>query len=193
MLAGILLTAVLSRTAIADPEASEVHPVKPFSVAAQYVMRAAALDGVSESGGGPTIELALGSGRTQYFLEGGLGWMSYGVEPYETGFMVRGGVGARYIARSFQFGDGGAVEMTLDGLVGVERTRLDDDTIVRPEFALGVGLQARVFDNPRFLIRFSLRVFFAPTGNDRMLAARGTEPSVPLTNGGLMFGVGGGW
>jgi hypothetical protein len=156
-----------------------------------FVDRQGALDGVTENGYGPTLELALGAGRTQYFLEGGVGWMTRGNHIREPGFMVRGGLGARYIARSFDFQGEGAIEMTLDGLVGAEKTWWRDDAIVRPDFVLGVGLQMRKYGDPHVMIRASIRVFFAPTpGDDPMTAARDTTPAAALTNGGLMFAVG---
>ena len=193
LVAGILL---LASAATAD---DEVTSVKRVTAALYFSGHGGAINGVSEGGMGPAVELAGGFGRTQVFLEGGIAWTTLGaVEPFETGFMVRGGVGARWIARSFELDHEGAVEMTFNGLVGVQRIWWDEseqppDDLTRPEFGLGVGLQMRKFKNPHVSIRFEMRVFFAPSDRETTTAARCAgecASDAPLTNGGLMFNVG---
>jgi hypothetical protein len=192
LLAGILVTAVLSRTGSAD----SVHPVKPLTAGLAFMGYAGATNGVAENGLGPTAELALGCGRTQYFLETGVAWMKLGVvEPQPGAFVWRGALGARWIARSFDFDRGGAVEMTLDALAGANKIWWDEGgDAVRPEFAAGVGFQMRKFHSPHFMARFGIRFYFAPTDDAVMPALRCTgkcPTPTPLTDGGVMFSFGG--
>jgi hypothetical protein len=188
LLAGILLLAVLSRTAAAD-----VHPVRPLSAAVYFSGYSGAVNGVGENGIGPTADLALGLGRTQVFLEGGVAWVNFGeIEPRPTGVMTRGGLGARWIARSFAFEDEGAIEMTLEAIAGASKIWWDaGGTLVRPDFGLGVAIQARKFRSPHASLRFQLRAYFAPT-DDEVTTARCTRPCAPATgiDGGLMFSIG---
>jgi len=195
LVAGIMMLAVLSRTAAADDEEARVHPVRPLTTGLYFTGLGGAIDGVSTGGMGPTVELALGAGRTQVFVEGGVAWMQYGSLESREGFMVRGGVGARWIARSFELGDEAAVEMTLDGLVGADKIWWEHGgRLVRPELGLGVGLQMRKFHAPHVHLRFIVRVLFTPTDDDGMTAARCTgrcASASPLANGGMMFSIGG--
>jgi hypothetical protein len=191
LLAGIVLSAA---PAFAD---GGVHPVKTLSAGLYFSGYGGALNGVSESGMGPKAELALGDGRTQYFVEAGLAWVTLGeVETYESGFMTRGGLGARWIARSFDFDDAGAVEMTLDAVLGASKVWWESSgELVRPELSFGVGLQMRKFSGPHASIRFNVRAYFAPTDDDAATpVARCTsdcESSAPIANGGMMFSIGG--
>lgn len=193
LLAGILVTAVLSRTGFAD----SVHPVRTLSAGLSFSGYAGATNGVPTNGVGPTAEVALGFGRTQLFLEGGPAWLKLGVlEPREDAFVVRGALGARWIARSFEFDNAGAVEMTLDALAGANKiSRGADDRVVRPELALGVALQMRKFRNPHMSVHFRIRLYFTPTDDNAMTTARctgGCESMSSFTDGGMMFSIGGG-
>ena len=77
LLAGILVTAVLSRTGFAD----SAHPVRRLSAGLSFSGYAGATNVVPENGLGPTAEVALGFGSTQIFVEGGPAWLrSIGVD-----------------------------------------------------------------------------------------------------------------
>lgn len=182
-----------------EPEQPEVEPFRRFSAAIYFAGHGGAINGVNEGGMGPGAEVALGSGRKQLFVEGALAWLTAGVAPdYTRGFMVRGGVGARWIARSFDIERDGGIEMIFDGVVGAQKMWWDDVTIVRPEISGGVGLQVRKYRTPGFAIRFTIRVFFAPTDDviPMKTAARCQKPCEQTTpshtNGGIMFAIGGG-
>jgi hypothetical protein len=193
MLAGILLTAVLCRTALADPEASQVGPVPAWSIGLAFTGHGGAIAGVPHSGLGPTVDVALGAGRTQYFVEGGPQWISFGTAmPYHRGFMLRGALGARYIARSFEIGyREGAVEMLLEGTAGAQKIWIEDgDERARPELGIGVGLQLRKYRRPQLAIRMSIRLVFTPGDEAPEIAARTTQPS-SFSSGGFLFSVGG--
>lgn len=196
LLAGIFLIAVLSRTVAAEDEDPDVRPASPLGFAIYFTGHGGAIGGVAEGGMGPTVELALGAGRAQYFLEGSVAWVALGTEQVVTGVMARGGLGARWIARSFELGDSGALEMTIGGLAGASKIWWDQGgELVRPEFGFGVGIQMRKFHRPRTTFRFDLRVFFAPTDDVPIAAARcasACASSSPITNGGLMVSMGGG-
>lgn len=193
LLAGILLLAVLSRTAAAD----EVHPVKSLSAGLYFSGYGGGLNGVGESGMGPTAEVSFGSGRAHYFLEAGVAWMNLrALEPRESGFMTRGGLGARWIARSFDFDDEGAVEMAVDAVIGARKTWWESGgALVRPDISFGVGIQMRKFRKPHAAVRFHIRAYFAPADDDATVTARCTgdcpSSSSSFTDSGMMFSIGG--
>jgi len=195
--AGILLLAVLCRTVVADPERSRVHPVKRLTFGAFFVGHGGTLDGESEGGMGPVVEVAYGSGRTQYFVETGFAWVTLTDEysnELDTGKQLRGGIGARYIARSFPMDNDGAVEMILEGAVGAHKFWwASGDELVRPEISFGFGLQTRKYEDPHVSVRFGLRVFFAPTGEHTTTTARctGTCDTSTVSNAGILGFIGG--
>lgn len=196
LLAGMLLLAVVPRTAIAEDEDPDVEPVKTVTGGLYFSGHAGTLDGVAAGGLGPTAELALGSGRTQYVLEGGVAWVTLGASDVtDDGVMVRGALGARWIARSFDFDREGALEMTLAGLAGVRKSWWDArGEVVRPELGFGAGLQMRKYRRPHLGIRFEIRVVFTPGHDGAMTAARCTgdcEDAAPASSAGMMFSIGG--
>jgi hypothetical protein len=130
------------------------------------------LDGRSESGFGPTLEVALGLDRWQYFVEGA--FATAGVNAWTTGVadmridgrMLRGGIGARWLARQFR-DRSGAIEMFLSSLVGLQRFYIEDGTrLTRPEIAVGFGLQGRMLQRPRLGFRLDAHVLFTPHRDD---------------------------
>ena len=83
--------------------------------------------------------------------------------------MLRGGLGARWLARQFRPDSSGAIELFLVSLVGGQRYYLEqDDRVTRPELALGVGLQGRSFRRPRFAFRLDARVLYTSDDSNSM-------------------------
>jgi hypothetical protein len=191
LVAGIVLLAVLCRTVVAEPEEARVHRLKRWTVGAFFVGHSGTIDSEPESGMGPVVELARGLGRSQVFVEVGLAWITVGDER-DKAKQLRGNLGARWIARSFAIDAAGAVEMFLESAVGAHEYWFDTgDEIVRPEISLGVGLQARKYEDPHLSFRFGMRVYFAPVDRDEMAVARcaGNCRSTVL-NGGILFEIG---
>lgn len=192
MLAGILLIAVLSRTAHADPERSEVVPVPAWSIGLAMAAHSGTVAGQPSAGYGPSAELAIGARRTQLFLEGGPQWIWLGMPgALERGLLLRGAVGARYLARSFELGGAGAMEMLIEGVGGAQKIWLAADDITRPELAFGIGFQVRRYARRQITMRVSIRAMFTPGGAHSDSAARTTQPSSAFANGGPMVLLGG--
>lgn len=197
--AGILLL-IAAAPAHADVETSKVRPFPSSSMTVGVVGHAGKLAGITESGWGPMLEFAVGGGRWQYLAEASLQFGHLGTkEDFEIdGRRVRGGLGVRWLARSFELGRRGAIDMHLEGLAGVSRYDFDGmNRIVRPDLAVGVGYQIRVFGHMRVNqagLRLSARVFFAPTDRDTITAAcAGTCPTMTTanSNSGLVAVFGG--
>jgi hypothetical protein len=168
-------SAPLARDARAEKvvdEDGEFAAMPRRSIAIGIAGHGTRLGGRSESGFGPSLELALGRERWQYFVEGG--FATAGLDAWTTGVadmrvdgrMLRGGLGTRWLARQFRDGSG-AIELFLSSLVGVQRFSLDDGTrLTRPEIAVGFGLQGRMLERPRFGFRLDARVLFTPHRDD---------------------------
>jgi hypothetical protein len=185
----LVLIGVLSSTAAAEPV-----PVRRVTAGLYFAGGASGIGDVPVGGMGPTAELAVGWGRSQLFVENGAAWMKIG--PQTTGtraFQLRGALGARWIARSLGFDDFGALEMTLEALGGVQRLTWDGGSLVRPEVALGTGVQVRKYSSPHVTVRFGVRVVFTPrAAADESLAMRctGECTSGGRANTGIMVVVG---
>lgn len=150
------------------------------------------LAGLDLGGFGPNLEVALGSGRWQYFTEGGAMIVSLGGPGVDTGgYQVRGGLGARWIARSLQFDHSAAVEMTLEGFTAVsEYWWTGGGRLLRPEVGVGVGWQVRFLDNLRYATRMTIRIAFGPDDPQRaMTACKGACPSRAATGSNSSIGV----
>jgi hypothetical protein len=149
----------------------EFAPMPKRSVALSFVGHGTRVGGYSETGFGPALELALGSGRWQYFIEGAIAGSTVqrtvdGVH----GRMAQAGGGARWLARQFRPSSRGGIELFLLSRLGVQRFYLDDGTRVgRPELAIGFGIQARVYKRPRLAFRLDARILLTPS--DRMETA----------------------
>ncbi|MCX5746366.1 MAG: hypothetical protein NT062_28145 [Proteobacteria bacterium] len=140
--------------------------------------------GTDTSSAGMSAELALGGGRFQYFVEGSQSW----IQTQAGGVERRGGVGIRWLARSFEAGDG-AIEMHLEGVGGLTHVEHDTSSSTYPDVGFGVGWQVRMLE-PRLAFRITARAMFAQTTRD--VACRGTcmtASSVP----GFVVLVGFGW
>jgi hypothetical protein len=158
------------------------------------------LGGRLETGFGATLELALGSNRWQYFAEGGFSTADIreqtGALPTTIdGRMLRGGLGARWLARQFRTSSVGGIELYLLSLAGLQRYYIEDNTrLTRPELAFGFGLQGRMYKRPRFAFRLDARVLFTPEDSeDRIAACQGRCMSGATTSPGFMGGIGVAW
>lgn len=136
------------------------------------------IGGLSESGFGAALELAIGRGRWQYFGEAALSSAGYsswttGIDEMRVdGKMLHGGLGVRWLARQFRPDSGGGFEMFLLSLLGLQRFYFDDGgRLTRPEVALGAGFEVRLYKRPKLAIRVDGRVLFTPNDRDSTLVS----------------------
>jgi hypothetical protein len=195
---GIFLLLAVAAPAHADVETSKVRPFPSSSMTVGVVGHAGKLAGITEGGWGPMIEFAIGGGRWQYLAEASLQWGHLGPDDEIDGRRVRGGLGVRWLARSFELGTRGAIDMHLEAVAGMSRYDFDGmDRIVRPDLGVGVGYLIRAFGHMRVNqagLRVSARIFFAPTDRESVMAAcAGTCPTMTNanTNTGFMGVFGG--
>jgi hypothetical protein len=150
-----------------DDDDGEFVAVPKRSVALSFVGHGTRIDGHSEGGVGAALELALGRGRWQYFLEGVLATSSISDPNGDvmlSGRTANAGLGARWIARQFRPDRGGGIELFLLSRLGVQRFYFEDGSRVgRPELAVGFGIQGRVYKRPRIAFRLDTRVLFTPS------------------------------
>src|SRR5262245_33249943 len=124
----------------------------------------------SEDGIGPTLELALGRDRWQYFGEAGYASATLRTQTDLMGVggrVVHGGLGARWIARQLRDESNSATaELFLMTMIGLERYYINDGMrLTRPEVDVGVGVQARVLKHVKITCRIDLRLLFTPTSD----------------------------
>ena len=182
---------------LASPAHAEelVHPMVPVEISAGYTTHAGKLAGVDESGMGPNLEVAVGSGRWQGFGETSLTFVDLGPNDDEVdGKQVRGGLGARWLARTFELTRRATVDLHLEAGVGYSRFYFDGmRRFSRPDIGAGVGYRLRVFLGPelqrQLALHVSMRIYFAPTDRrDEQIACRGACPMVDgNTNTGMLF------
>lgn len=147
---------------------------------------------------GTQLELALGRERWQYFISGFAGYAiaEHGRVTNE-GFALRPAVGARYVARSFAFGDEAALELGFEGSVGMDLVWWRGGTSSRrPDLQLGVDWQARMFDGRLRAVRLLVALAFAPADDpQQMFACRGTCPTIarPALTRGMVAAMGVAW
>jgi hypothetical protein len=192
---------LLAGAAHADDDAFHATPAHAVGVA--FVLHVSNIGGEVESGPGAGLELALGSGRWQYFAEGmmahaDLGSTMAGAPEYDAhGWMGRGGIGVRWLARQMVPDPGGAVELYLEAVTGLERYWWHSGgELTRPDLGAGIGMQIRAWQLRGFTLRIGTRVMFAPTDREAVLVAcRGS--GCPVTTGasvaGLAVNVGVAW
>jgi hypothetical protein len=133
------------------------------------------LGALPQVGYGPSLELALGSGRSQLFGEAALAyasqqsWTSNAYDANVVGWMARGGLGVRWLARQFQVDRSAGLELFLLGGAGIERYWWKSSgKLTRPDVDLGVAIQMRAWGFHQIGMRMEARVVFAP--NDRTMA-----------------------
>jgi hypothetical protein len=156
-----------------DVAHAEVRPVRNVSVTAALQTHESYLSGLTEDGWGPQLEVALGSGAWQAFVEGSVSRVELAAAmPFDHGARWRGGIGARWIARSFTMDRVAAAELVFEAVTGVQRFEWDaGGTMHRGDAGLGIGWQARFFIRKHQLgFRFVARVMYAPTSRDRATA-----------------------
>ena len=186
---------------LASPAHAEelVHPMLPVEVSAGYTLHAGKLAGVDESGMGPNLEVAVGSGRWQGFGETSLTFGDLGpMDDRVDGKAVRGGIGARWLARTFELTRRATIDMHLEAGVGYSRHYFDGmRRFSRPDIGAGVGYRLRAFFgsqlHKQLALHVSMRIYFAPTDRrDEQIACRGTCAITDgNTNGGTLFVIAG--
>lgn len=200
-----LAVALVATTGVAhadddyEDEDGEFVPVPKRSIAVSFGGHGTRIGGISEAGVGPSLELALGGGRWQYFAEGAIHGSSLtttaAADTQVRGRMVHAGFGARWIARQFRPDSGGGIELFLLGRGGLQRFYLDDGTrLGRPELALGFGIQGRLYKRPRIAFRLDLRVLLTPNDRDEALVAcSGRCMTEDSSSNGFSTGIGFAW
>ncbi len=185
----------------ADDEDGEFVAFPTRSIALSGLGHGSRIGGLSESGFGVALELALGRGRWQYFTEALMSSAGYG--PWTAGIddmridgrMLHGGLGVRWLARQFRPDSSGGIEMFLLSMLGIQRFYFDDGgRLTRPEVALGAGFQVRLYKRPRLAVRIDARVVFTP--NDResaLVSCRGRCDMEAGASTGFMTAFGVAW
>lgn len=191
----VLLLLARVAPAAAGVEDSAPFPVARHSIGLSVIAHGGTVDGQNEGGVGPNLELALGDRRWQYFVELGVQIETLGPRPWATaGYQGRGGVGVRWLARSFDLEDG-AFEMNLEAAAAVETFWWrNGDRLTRPELSAGFSWQIRFYGS-QFTFRSSARVYFAPDRDSPMVACRGTcsAPTSGASPTGLLGIMGFAW
>ena len=165
------MIAVLVIPAVAA--ADGIHPYSPISPSLSVMVRDDH-GGTESTAVGVTLELAVGSGRFQYFAEGS----SATLQRTDRARELRGGLGVRWLARSFELGRHSAFELDVEGVTGI--TRLESGaTRVYPDLGFGVGWAVRLVD-PRLVFRISARAMFEQTQRDATSMASSTPGFVAL-------------
>lgn len=188
------LLVLCTSSARADVDDMQLHALPSLSAGIGIAAHGGKLAGIDETGWGPNLELAIGSGRWQIFGEAGVARVKLGPEGDRTaGTQLRGGLGIRWLARSFELGRDGSIDMHLEAFSGMSRFGFEDmGKLVRPDLGVGVGYAIRGFFGRRFqhqaALRISARIYFAPTDRrDEEIACRGSCPMTDgNTNSGLM-------
>lgn len=175
-------------------------PVAGRSITLGFTGQGGKVAGVPLGSVGPSVELALGHRRLQSFVEGSVSLVWLGVDTdRSTGVQWRGGVGVRWLARSFELGRRASLDMHLEAVGGMSRFQLEDRArFSRPDLGIGVGYQLRAFreraNRParQVAFRVSARAVFARSDSrDEQIACRGTCEMSPATDSGLMMVLGG--
>jgi hypothetical protein len=174
-----------------DDEDAMYEPVPKRSIAIGLQAHGSRIGGHYENGFGPSLEVALGRGRWQYLIEGSAATSRVGDV---VGSVVRGALGARWVARQFAFDSAGALELLLLGTLGLERYAFDGSTVdgrlVRPEIGVGFGLQGRSFRKPRLAFRIDVRALFTPnTRESSVIGCRSNCMTESGTTTGVLSGI----
>lgn len=178
-----------------DDEDGVFVPVPKRSIALSFGGHGSRIGGLPEGGLGPALELALGSYRWQYFVEGGIATSHVSTSTTNPdagvgGRMLHGGGGLRWLARQFRPDSTGGVELFLLSRLGYERFYLDDGTrLGRPELAFGFGIQGRLYKRPRLAFRLDVRALFTPPDEDSTLAACRGRCMTETANTGFSTGI----
>jgi len=171
--------------------------VAGFSLGVGVIGHASYVGEQPETGYGPGLEAALGSGRIQLFGEASLSyvslqtWTSSSYDTHIVGWMGRGGLGVRWLARQLELERGFGAEMYLLAAGGYERIAWrGGGTLDRPDLDVGFAVQVRSWQHPRMATRIEARVVFTPNdSSSAMIACRGTCPASSGPASGLMTGL----
>jgi hypothetical protein len=150
----------------------------------------------SEGGVDGVVALAYGSGRLQLFGAATLGTAGFdntattpALEMSIDGSRVWLGGGLRWLARQLFADHELLVEMALHAQSGVERYAFSDgSTLVRPDVAVGVGVDIRTPTIHDLTTRIEVRVVFTPN-DSTALACRGTCDERGSTMPGMDMGI----
>ena len=195
-LLGALALAATPRAAHADDERPAPRPFPRWSRGLFAAGHAGAVAGISGGGFGVDIEVARGLGRWQLFGDALFLSTSLAVNPTPAtaaaapttpaptpaptpviegpdGFETRLGLGARRVVRSFEPDHSAAIEMYLEGGVGLDRIWWNGGgTLTRPDVAFGGGWQIRMLERPRIAVRLAVKVIIqAPVDDAAMTGA----------------------
>lgn len=144
----------VSATAFAD-DLPQPHGYPTWSPTVSLVLKDDHAGGRETSSAGVALEIARGTSRFQGFVEGSALWLQDELGGRE----LRGGGGLRWLARSFEIGDRGSIEMHLEGAAGVNRLARDGMERTFSDLAVGGGFQVRL-TQPRFAFRATVRAVF---------------------------------
>lgn len=190
--------ALLAGTARAgDQDDPPFAPLRALQLAAGFTAYATPVNGTSEGGAGPALELALGHQRFQAFAAATLataatedltdsplgrtlhGWLGTAV------------IGTRWVARQYQPDATFGVELLLEAAAGAQRFWWRDGTrLTRPELELGLALQMRGLDRLHYAVRLDARVVLAPAGSGATgTACRGGCAMTSSSDAGFATGL----
>jgi hypothetical protein len=150
----------------------------------------------SEGGVDGVLALAYGTGRLQLFGEATLGTAGFdntattpALQMSIDGSRTWLGGGARWLARQVAVERELLVEMALHAQAGVERYAFSDGSvIVRPDVAIGVGVDIRTPTIHQLTSRIEVRIVFAPN-DGAAIACRGTCDERASMTPGLDMGI----
>ena len=192
-----------------DRDPRQIAPLRGWTRGLYLGGYGGSIAGLSAGSFGLDLEVARGLGRWQLLGEASLHWVGVGAEPAPPGepapeldapdgIRARLGAGARVIVRSFEPDHSAAIELYLEGGVGLERIWWNGGgTLTRPDVVLGGGWQVRGLRSPRVTIRMGARVIVQPpAGRDATTTVcRGTCPGSGQSglDGGLLAHLGVSW
>ena len=179
-----MATAATAATVHAEGDEARFLPVGGRLLALGFEGHAGRIGGVSEAGYGGYLELALGAGRWQPFVEGALAttgvnsWTMPAADTRVDGGMMRGGLGLRWIAAQFVPDSSAAIELVFDTFAGIERYSWHDGgRLRRPDLGVGVATQVRIARPFHLTFRLGMRIMFAPSDRDGLwVSCRSSSP-----------------
>ena len=152
----------------ADGENRDPIPMPRTTVALGIMGHGGRYLGHDEGGFGPYLEIAATRRRWSYFAEFGATKLDNG-NTERTGLFPRGGIGVRWLARSFLIDEHFGIDMNLEAFAGVGQLRWEHgENVLRPDLGLGVSYQIRMLKPWKLALRVSARVYVAP--NDHSAA-----------------------
>jgi hypothetical protein len=192
----IVTVIAVTAPARADVDDRDPIPMQRTTVAVGIMGHGGRYLGHDETGFGPYLEVAGTRNRWSYFVELGAARLK-SEDTGGKGLYPRGGVGVRWLARSFLFDEHGGIDMNLEAFAGLGQLRWEHgDKVLRPDLGLGVSYQLRLLKPFKLALRVSARAYFAPNDHSAapMAVCRGATCSTEVprsSSSGLMavFGV----